>query len=30
MYCGMLKGTYWAKATPNSGKIKPVVLVVVE
>jgi len=26
----MLKGTYCAKATPNSGKIKPVVLAVVE
>jgi len=30
MYCGMPKGTSWAEATPNSEKIKPVALAIIE
>ena len=30
MYCGMPKGTSWAEETPNSEKLKPVALAVIE
>jgi len=30
MYNGMAKGTSWAEAMPNSEKIKPIVLAIVE
>ena len=30
MYCGMPKGTCLAEATPNSEKIKPVALAIIE
>ena len=29
-YCGMSKGTFWAEATSNSEKIKPVALAIIE
>ena len=29
-YCGMLKGTSWAKVTSNSEKLKPVALAVIK
>jgi len=30
MYSGMAQGTFWAEATLNSEKIKPIALAIVE
>ena len=29
-YCGMPKGTSWAEVMPNSEKMKPIALVIIE